>query len=282
MSSDPKGAMPTGEGVSGPPEFFTPDRFAGQNVLITGAAQGIGQAVAHRIAHENGSLFLVDRAEIVHEVAAVLAEVTTGTVGSATADLETWEGAEAMVAAGVEKLGRIDVVINNVGGTIWAKPFEHYTPEEIEKEIRRSLFTTLWSVRAELPALIDNGGGTIVNVSSVATRGVNRVPYAAAKGGVNALVSALALEAAEKNVRVVATAPGGTLAPARKVERGPGPEGEREKEWYQQIVDQTIDSSLFKRYGTLAEQAAPIVFLASREASYITGTVVPVAGGDQG
>ena len=273
---DPKGTMPTGEGVEGAPEFFTPGRFAGLNVLITGAAQGIGQAVAHRIAYEGGSLFLVDRSELVHEVAAELAEVTDGTVGAATADCKR------VMEAAVEKFGRIDILINNVGGTIWTKPFEHYAPEEIEAEIRRSLFTTLWSVRAELPALIDNGGGTIVNVSSVATRGVNRVPYAAAKGGVNALVSALALEAAEKNVRVVATAPGGTLAPARKVQRGPGPEGEQQKEWYQQIVDQTIDSSLLKRYGTLAEQAAPIVFLASPEASYITGTVLPVAGGDQG
>lgn len=277
-----KGQMPKGEGVSGPPALITADRFAGQNVLVTGAAQGIGQAVAHRIAYEGGSLFLVDRSELVHEVAAELAQETGATIGSATADLETWQGASDMVAAGVDKLGSLDVVINNVGGTIWAKPFEHYAPEEIEAEIRRSLFTTLWSVRAELPALIDAGGGTIVNVSSVATRGVNRVPYAAAKGGVNALVSALALEAAEKGVRVVATAPGGTLAPARKVQRGPGPEGEQEKEWYQQIVDQTIESSLFKRYGTLAEQSAPIVFLASREASYITGTVLPVAGGDQG
>lgn len=277
-----KGQMPEGEGISGPPALITADRFAGQNVLVTGAAQGIGQAVAHRIAYEGGSLFLVDRSELVHEVAAELAQETGATVGSATADLETWQGAADMVAAGVDKLGSLDVVINNVGGTIWAKPFEHYTPEEIEAEIRRSLFTTLWSVRAELPALIDAGGGTIVNVSSVATRGINRVPYAAAKGGVNALVSALALEAAEKGVRVVATAPGGTLAPARKVQRGPGPDSEQEKEWYQQIVDQTIESSLFKRYGTLAEQAAPIVFLASREASYITGTVLPVAGGDQG
>ncbi len=277
-----KGTMPVGEGVESSLEFFTPNRFKGQNVLITGAAQGIGEAVAHRVAHENGSVFLVDRSELVHDVAGELAGVTEGTVGSTTADLETWEGAEAMVAAAVEKLGSIDVVINNVGGTIWAKPYEEYSPEEIEKEVRRSLFTTLWSVRAELPALIDNGGGTIVNVSSVATRGVNRVPYAASKGGVNALVSALALEAAPKNVRVVATAPGGTLAPARKVQRGPGPEDGKAKEWYQQIVDQTVDSSLFKRYGTLAEQAAPIVFLASREASYITGTVLPVAGGDQG
>ncbi|WP_394285044.1 1,6-dihydroxycyclohexa-2,4-diene-1-carboxylate dehydrogenase [Corynebacterium sp.] len=276
------GEMPVGAGVEGAPEIFTPNRFKGKRVLVTGAAQGIGLAVANRIAHENGSVFLVDRSELVHEVAEGLFDVSCGGIGSATADLETWEGAESMVAAATEAFDGFDVAINIVGGTIWAKPFEHYAPEEIEKEVTRSLFTTLWSVRAELPALIDNGGGTIVNVSSVATRGVNRVPYAASKGGVNALTSALALEAAEKNVRVVATAPGGTLAPERKVQRGPGPEGEREKQWYQEIVDQTINSSLFKRYGTLDEQAAPIVFLASPEASYITGSVLPVAGGDQG
>ena len=276
------GEMPVGAGVEGAPEIFTPNRFKGKRVLVTGAAQGIGLAVANRIAHENGSVFLVDRSELVHEVAEGLFDVSCGGIGSATADLETWEGAESMVAAATEAFDGFDVAINIVGGTIWAKPFEHYAPDEIEKEVTRSLFTTLWSVRAELPALIDNGGGTIVNVSSVATRGVNRVPYAASKGGVNALTSALALEAAEKNVRVVATAPGGTLAPERKVQRGPGPEGEREKQWYQEIVDQTINSSLFKRYGTLDEQAAPIVFLASPEASYITGSVLPVAGGDQG
>lgn len=276
------GEMPVGSGVEGAPEIFTPNRFKGKRVLVTGAAQGIGLAVANRIAHENGSVFLVDRSELVHEVAEGLFDVSCGGIGSATADLETWEGAESMVAAATEAFDGFDVAINIVGGTIWAKPFEHYAPEEIEKEVTRSLFTTLWSVRAELPALIDNGGGTIVNVSSVATRGVNRVPYAASKGGVNALTSALALEAAEKNVRVVATAPGGTLAPERKVQRGPGPEGEQEKQWYQEIVDQTIDSSLFKRYGTLDEQAAPIVFMASPEASYITGSVLPVAGGDQG
>lgn len=276
------GEMPVGAGVEGAPEIFTPNRFKGKRVLVTGAAQGIGLAVANRIAHENGSVFLVDRSELVHEVAEGLFDVSCGGIGSATADLETWEGAESMVAAATEAFDGFDVAINIVGGTIWAKPFEHYDPEEIEKEVTRSLFTTLWSVRAELPALIDNGGGTIVNVSSVATRGVNRVPYAASKGGVNALTSALALEAAEKNVRVVATAPGGTLAPERKVQRGPGPEGEQEKQWYQEIVDQTIDSSLFKRYGTLDEQAAPIVFMASPEASYITGSVLPVAGGDQG
>jgi dihydroxycyclohexadiene carboxylate dehydrogenase len=66
------------------------------------------------------------------------------------------------------------------------------------------------------------------------------------------------------------------------VARGPSAQTDQERTWYQQIVDQTLDSSLMKRYGTLDEQAAAIVFLASDEASYITGTVLPVAGGDPG
>lgn len=88
-------------------------------------------------------------------------------------------------------------------------------------------------------------------------------------------------EVFERGVRVVTTAPGGTLAPPRAVQRGPGPETEQEEAWYRTIVDQTVDSSYMKRYGTLEEQTAPIVFLASDEASYITCSVLPV-GGDQG
>lgn len=201
---------------------------------------------------------------------------------SVTADLETYEGALAAVAAAKDEFGRIDVLINNVGGTIWAKPYEHYTPQEIQKEIQRSLFPTLWMCRATFEVMVAAGGGTIVNVSSVATRGMNRVPYAAAKGGVKAITSALAMEGAPHGIRVVATAPGGTEAPERQVKRGPAPQGEQEQAWYQAIVDQTVDSTLLKRYGTLDEQSAPIVFLASDEASYITGATLAVAGGDLG
>lgn len=273
---------PVGQGISGRPTHVTAERFFGQSIIVTGAAQGIGLAVAHRIAYEDGNLVLVDRSELVHEVAEQLRGVGKGTVDSVTADLETYEGAQQSIEFARTKFTNLDIVINNVGGTIWAKPFEEYTEEEITKEIQRSLFPTLWMCRATLPCLIKNGGGTIVNVSSIATGGVNRVPYAAAKGGVNGIVSALAHEAAHHNVRVVATAPGGTLAPERKVKRGPGPEGEKQQQWYQEIVDQTIDSSHMRRYGTLEEQAAPICFLASEEASYITGSVLPVGGGDQG
>lgn len=273
---------PVGQGISGRPTHVTAERFFGQSIIVTGAAQGIGLAVAHRIAYEDGNLVLVDRSELVHEVAEQLRGVGKGTVDSVTADLETYEGAQQSIEFVRTKFKNLDIVINNVGGTIWAKPFEEYTEEEITKEVQRSLFPTLWMCRATLPCLIKNGGGTIVNVSSVATGGINRVPYAAAKGGVNGIVSALAHEAAHHNVRVVATAPGGTLAPERKVKRGPGPEGEKQQQWYQEIVDQTIDSSHMRRYATLEEQAAPICFLASEEASYITGSVLPVGGGDQG
>ena len=258
------------------PRFVTPGRFDGTVVLVTGAAQGIGEATARRIGAEGGTLVLADRAEHVHELAGELGG--TGVTG----DLETWEGAESAVAAAVERYGRVDVAIHTVGGTIWAKPFDRYPPEQIRAEIDRSLWPTLWGCRAVAPHMISAGGGTIVNVSSVATRGVNRVPYAAAKGGVNAITSALALELAPHGVRVVATAPGGTDAPARRTPRGPAPQSDVERDWYRGVVDQTTESSLLKRYGTLDEQAAALCFLASEESSYITATVLPVAGGDMG
>ena len=257
------------------------DRFADKVVVVTGAAQGIGLAVAQRIAAESGTVVLVDRSELVHESAQAIRD-NGGKAHSLTADLEHYDGALSAMSSARSECGRIDVLINNVGGTIWAKPYEHYSPEEIQKEIQRSLFPTLWSCRAALPYLIEQQSGVIVNVSSVATRGVNRVPYAAAKGGIRAITAALAMETAQHGIRVVATAPGGTDAPERRVKRGPSPESEQEKGWYQEIVNQTINSTLMKRYGTLEEQAAPIVFLASDEASYITGAVLPVAGGDLG
>lgn len=280
--------MPTVEAEAGQRTHLSSGRFADRVVVVTGAAQGIGRAVAERVAAEGGTVVLVDRSEIAEEVAAGIderAEAGSG-AGRATAvtgvDLEQASGAEQFVSAALEAHGRIDVLINNVGGTIWARPYEEYDVEKIDKEIRRSLFPTMYACHAVLRPMLEAGSGTIVNVSSVATGGLNRIPYAAAKGGVNALTKALAFEVAERGVRVVATAPGGTLAPPRAVQRGPGPETEQEEAWYRTIVDQTVDSSFMKRYGTLEEQTAPIVFLASDEASYITGSVLPVGGGDQG
>ena len=250
-------------------------RFDNKVVLVTGAAQGIGRRVAERLIDEGATLVLVDRSELVHKL-------KQDKVITLTADLEQYQGAEAAANTALEHFGRIDVLINNVGGTIWTRPFEHYEPAQIEKEVQRSLFPTLWCCRAVLPSMLAQGQGAIVNISSIATRSVNRVPYGAAKGGVNALTACLAFETAERGIRVNAVAPGGTDAPQRKIPRNTETPSDEEQRWYQEIVDQTLDSSLMKRYGTLDEQAAAILFLASDEASYITGTVLPVGGGDQG
>ena len=254
-------------------------RFQDKVAVITGAAQGIGRGVALRMAAEGGRLVLVDRSELVHELQGELAGVEVLTL---TADLEQSADCAQVMAAAVERFGRLDILVNNVGGTIWAKPFEHYKESEIEAEVRRSLFPTLWCCHAALPYMLAQGAGAIVNVSSIATRGVNRVPYGAAKGGVNALTACLALETAERGIRVNATAPGGTEAPPRRIPRNSAEQSAQEKVWYQQIVDQTIQSSLMKRYGTIDEQVGAILFLASDEASYITGVTLPVGGGDLG
>ncbi|WEK08139.1 MAG: 1,6-dihydroxycyclohexa-2,4-diene-1-carboxylate dehydrogenase [Candidatus Pseudomonas colombiensis] len=256
------------------------NRFPNKVALVTGAAQGIGRRVAERLAEEGASLILVDRSELVFELQAELAAQYA--VLALTADLEQYAECERVMAAAVERFGRLDVLVNNVGGTIWAKPFEHYEPAQIEAEVRRSLFPPLWCCHAALPFMLAQGSGAIVNVSSIATRSINRVPYGAAKGGVNALTACLAFETAGRGVRVNATAPGGTEAPPRRIPRNSAEQSPEEKVWYQQIVDQTLDSSQMKRYGTIDEQAAAILFLASDEASYITGMVMPVGGGDQG
>lgn len=250
-----------------------PDRFAGKRAVVTGAAQGIGLAVAGRLAAEGAELVLVDRSELVKEAADELG------ARAVTADLETYAGAEHALGG----TDRVDVLVNTVGGAINFKPFTEFTAEEIQAEVTRSLLPTLYCCRAVLPGMVERGHGTIVNVSSAATRGIHRIPYSAAKGGVNALTASLAFEYAGAGIRVVATAPGGTEAPPRRIPRGTPPRRtEREEEWFRAHIDQTLSSSLLKRYGTLAEQAAAICFLASDEASYITGSVLPVAGGDLG
>jgi dihydroxycyclohexadiene carboxylate dehydrogenase len=258
-----------------------PDRFKDQVMVVTGAAQGIGRGVALGAAREGARLVLADRSPLVHEVAQEAAALGALVV-VVEADLETWAGASALAARALEDYGRVDILVNNVGGTIWAKPYQEYAEAEIEAEIRRSLFPTLWCCRAVLPAMIAAGGGAIVNVSSVATRGIYRIPYSAAKGGVNALTASLAFEHAGDGIRVNAVATGGTEAPPRKVPRNPNPLSNQEQAWYQGIVDQTRATSLMHRYGSIDEQVAAILFLASNEASYITGTVLPVGGGDQG
>ena len=214
--------------------------FTDQVVVVTGAAQGIGQMVAVNLAKEGGRVALIDRSEIVNETCEDI--VKEGLDGIAIeADLEKYADCDRVMHEAVKHFGRIDILINNVGGTIWARPFVHYEENQIEAEIRRSLFPTMWCCRAVLPIMFKQNSGTIVNVSSIATRGINRVPYAAAKGGVNALTASLAFECAEQNIRVCAVAPGGTEAPPRRVPRNLATKGglsAQEEKWWREVEEQ--------------------------------------------
>ncbi|WP_159981452.1 MULTISPECIES: benzoate diol dehydrogenase BenD [unclassified Novosphingobium] len=261
-------------------------RFAGKVMVVTGAAQGIGAGIAMRAAAEGASLVLVDRADFVTEVEQAIVAAggpnNPGRAVSVCCDLETYEGASQAMAAALEAFGRIDILVNNVGGAIRMRPYGEFEPAQIDAEIRRSLMPTLYCCHAVLPAMLAQGRGTIVNLSSNATRGIRRVPYSAAKGGINGLTQSLAMEYAEAGIRVVATAPGGTEAPARRVPRNAAGDNAQEQAWMAEAVEQVTSSAFMKRYGTLEEQIAPILFLASDEAGYVTGSILPVAGGDLG
>ena len=126
------------------------NRFANKVALVTGAAQGIGRRVCERLLDEGAQVIAVDRSELVFELQGegVLA---------LTADLEQYADCVRVMAAAVDTFGRLDVLVNNVGGTIWAKPYEHYQAEEIEAEVRRSLFPTLWCCHAALPYMLEQG-----------------------------------------------------------------------------------------------------------------------------
>lgn len=256
-------------------------RFKNKVVVVTGAAQGIGRGVAIALAQEGAKVGLVDRSDLVDEVAKEI-KALKAKACVVKCDMETYEGAKIFVKEIEESLGQIDIVINNIGGTIWTKPYENYEENEIEAEIRRTLFPTLWSCRAVLPDMVKRKKGVIINISSIATKGIHRIPYSAAKGGINALTSSLAFEYAKDGIRVNAVATGGTQAPPRKIPRNTNPISKQEEKWNKEIVEQTINSSYMKRYGTIDEQVNAILFLASDEASYITGSILPVAGGDQG
>jgi dihydroxycyclohexadiene carboxylate dehydrogenase len=257
-------------------------RFEGKVAVITGAAQGLGRATALRLAAEGASIVIGDRVQeqadkVGEEVRALGVDCRV-----VLADLETWKGAEHLMAEAHAAHGRIDVCVNNVGGTIWAMPFFEYEPEHIEKEVSRTLWPTLWGCRAVVPYMVEQKSGAIVNVGSVATRTINRVPYSAAKGGVHAITVCLAFELVEYGIRVNCISPGGIDVGVRAIPRGPAPQSEQEIAWRKQMIARDMQDTPMKRMGKPEELAAAIAFVASDEASYMTGEIVDVSGGCTG
>jgi len=130
--------------------------------------------------------------------------------------------------------------------------------------------------------MINQGFGSIINIGSVATRGIYRVPYSAAKGGVHAMTVCMGMELAEYGVRINCVSPGGVDSSQRVIPRSPYPVSDQEKEWREGVMNQTLRDTPLGRLGSADEIASAVCYFASDEASYITGQVLYVAGGGVG
>jgi NAD(P)-dependent dehydrogenase (short-subunit alcohol dehydrogenase family) len=179
------------------------------------------------------------------------------------------------------------VLVNNVGGTIWIKPYHLYSEDEVKLEIERSLYPTLWCCLAALPIMMQQSSGSIVNVGSQSVRGLYRAPYAASKGGILALSKVLAMEYGGCGIRVNTMSPGGTDIADRVTPRQlirPGvmadePEATEAERYRGEMAQDIRNQQALQRRGLPEEQAAAIAFLASDDASFITGQVINCSGG---
>lgn len=255
--------------------------------IVTGAGQGIGRATAKRLGQEGGKIVVADRID--ESASTTLAELRDHGVEAikVLVDLGTFSGARDLISQTQAAYGRIDVLVNNVGGTIWIKPYHLYTEEEVELEIQRSLFPTLWGCLAVLPIMMQQGSGSIINVGSQSTRGLYRLPYATSKGGILALSKVLAMEYGRHGIRVNTMAPGGTeisdrVTPRQLIEPGVMARDvakDLADDYHREMAEDIRNQQALRRRGLPEEQAAAIAFLASDDASFITGQVINCSGG---
>lgn len=262
-------------------------RLEGKVCIVTGAGQGIGKATAKRLGEEGGTIVVAERVD----------ETATGTVAELRengveamkilADVGSFAGAQGLMDETVKAYGRIDVLVNNVGGTIWMQPYHKYTEEKVNLELERTLFPTLWCCLAVLPIMMEQRSGSIVNLGSQSVRGLYRAPYAVGKGGIAAMTKVLSMEYGEYGIRVNTVSPAGTaisdrVTPRMQISAGviATEDDPEEAEVYRRAMREDINSQqAIKRPGLPEEQAAAIAFLASDDASFITGQVINCSGG---
>jgi 2-hydroxycyclohexanecarboxyl-CoA dehydrogenase len=240
-------------------------RLEGKTVLVTGGGSGIGAAICRRLAAEGARVAVTDiNVESARDVAAEVSgdayELDVRSVDS--------------IKSAVEQVGALDVLVNNAGTDAFGF-FVHSTPEMWDLVIGVNLVGVLAVTHAVLPGMQARGGGSIVNIASEAGRvgSPGSATYSGAKAGVIGFTKAIAQESARYKVRCNAIAPGPIETPLlMAAPEHLGELGER-------LVQGMVGKTALKRIGQPEEVAAAVAFLASDDASYVTGETIGVSGG---
>ena len=247
-------------------------RFDGRVVIVTGAARGIGAVTAEAFGRERARVAALDiDGAGVDSVVAALSVRGVDAIGLKT-DVTSSMAVRAAVDAVLSRWGRVDALVNNAGGFAVMRTLEDTEESEWEAIVRSNLSSVFLVCKAVLPAMRRQKAGRIVNLASVVARGgAVRVPahYAAAKAGVIALTRMLALEVADLGITVNAVAPGTTATDRVIAARTP------------QETARVAAAIPLGRLGRPAEIAEAILFLASDAASFVTGAVLDVNGGQE-
>lgn len=239
-------------------------------VLVTGASKGIGAGIATEAASQGADVVInyhSDR-DGAEEVLSQVQEL--GHKGMAfKANVGVKAEVDGMIAAGIERFGKIDVLVNNAGIALW-KPFLELDEDNWDRTLATNLKSVYLCSQAVAKHLVEKGlPGSIVNISSIAGHGALDclVPYCASKGGMTLITKAMATELAPHGIRVNALAPG-TIDIPRNRDTDPN------------YPDNWVPFIPMGRVGTVEDVAKPAIFLASDEAAYVTGQVFWVDGGE--
>jgi len=241
--------------------------------IVTGGAGGIGEAAARAIAARGVQVVLADLRPAAAEETAARLRAERLDVESASVDVASEASVRAMVEAVLNRSGRVDILVNNAGVES-SKPFLEIGLDEYERVMRVNTTGAWLCCQAVMPAMLRQGGGCIVNVTSVAGQLggglLGTVAYSTSKGAVNSMTKALAREFAKSGIRVNAVSPSLTMTDfaQRQLDRlAPG------------TLDRVIARTPIGRVGQVEEIAAAIAFLVSDEASFVVGHVMNVDGG---
>ncbi len=240
-------------------------RLEGRVAIITGAASGIGEATARRFADEGAIVVCVDISEKVHDLSDELGDCAFAEIADVADDAQV----ERFVRSALDRLNRIDVLANNAGIDGQLALLADGDQENYQRVMDVNLRSCWSTMKAVLPSMVAESSGSIINMSSVgALIGFENLSvYSAAKAGLIGMTRGAALEYGAHGIRVNAICPGGVLTPLAESFMDEG----TYKAW--------ADKHALKRFARPEEIAAVVSFLASDEASFITGSSLVVDGG---